>query len=259
MLQRKVEDLQRFIKSSENALVALSGGIDSILLSFLTHRILKESAVSMTVLSEFFIKSEKSVVDRFIAEFGITHRFLRISVLNDERVVSNPLNRCYYCKRSVFEELLSKARECGISAVFDGTNTDDLREDRPGIRALNELGVLSPFAEVGIRKRDICELARTNGLEQYIRPSNTCLATRVTSLTRIDERVLNMIEKAEEFMHNNGFEIVRVRYHERNTARIEVPKKDLSKAFNSLLHPKILSRFKHIGFERVSIDLAGYK
>jgi uncharacterized protein len=255
----KLETLNRYIKSRGSALVALSGGIDSTLLSLLTHRVLGGNAHAITVVSEFYIKSERSFVERFVDEFAVTHSFLRVSVMGDKEIQSNPGKRCYYCKRLIFRDLVKEAHEREISVVFDGTNIDDLDEDRPGISALHELGVVSPYVEANIGKQDILQYATALGLKRYIHPSNTCLATRIPAFTPIREEVLNMVEKAEHYLHTNGFEVVRVRYHEPNTARIEVLEKHIGRLLTEPLNVKLIAYMKELGFTKVSVDMEGYK
>ena len=255
----KIQTLTRYIQSQGSALVALSGGIDSTLLSLLAHRVLGNNAHSVTVRSEFFIRSETSYIDRFVGEFHVSHSFLKVSVLGDERILSNPENRCYHCKHLIFENLLRESRRRGCAAVFDGTNVDDLGEDRPGRQALYELGIVSPYIEAGIDKQDILRFAASLGLESYIHPSNTCLATRIPAHTPLRVEVLKMVEEAESFMHSRGFEVVRVRYHEPYSARIEVIEEDLPRLLSTSLRAELISRFKNLGFMRMSIDMEGYR
>ena len=151
----KLHAATQYMQSQGSVLVALSGGIDSTLLSLLAHRVLGNNAHALTVLSEFYIRSESSYIDRFVSEFHVSHSFLRISVLTDERILSNPENRCYHCKYLIFKNLVREAHERGFKAVFDGSNVDDLYEDRPGLQALHELGIASPYIEAGIGKQDI--------------------------------------------------------------------------------------------------------
>jgi uncharacterized protein len=254
-----LEKLTTSIESKGSALVALSGGIDSTLLSYLSHRALGKRARSCTVISEFFITDERRYIDVFVERFEISHSYIELRVLEDELVVSNPQKRCYYCKKAIFEMLLQKARREGFSAVFDGTNLDDLDEDRPGIKALHELGVVSPFIETGVGKEEILRWARSLGLEHFIRPSNTCLATRVSPSLRINEEILEMIEKAERYLHRLGFSVVRVRYHEGGTARIEVASEELHRLLDTSLHRDMVQYLKRVGFRRVAVDLEGYK
>ena len=163
--EAKLQVLTDYIESRRSALVALSGGIDSMLLSLLAHRVLGSNAHAATVVTEFFIQREASFIERFVDEFHVSHSFLEIGVLENEHILSNPENRCYHCKRLICENLLRKAHEKGLAVVFDGTNVDDLGEDRPGIRALHELGVVSPYLEAGVGKQEILRYAASCGLK----------------------------------------------------------------------------------------------
>jgi uncharacterized protein len=254
-----LEQLTACIKSTASALVALSGGIDSILLSYLAHRTLGRGALSCTVVSEFFIAEERRYIDQFVEKYQISHSYLEVRIIEDERIVSNPSNRCYHCKKIIFETLLRKAQEEGFAAVFDGTNFDDLSDYRPGIRALRELGIVSPFVETGMGKKEILRCARSLGLDNFIRPSNTCLATRIASSVRISEEALAMVEKAESHLHHLGFSVVRVRYHEGGAARIEVLPEELHRLLDTSVHSGIIQHFKEIGFSRVAVDMEGYR
>jgi uncharacterized protein len=257
--ESKFQILTQYIQSRKSVLVALSGGIDSMLLSLLAHRALGSNAHAVTVMSEFFIKREASFVERFIDEFHISHSFLKVSVLENERILVNPENRCYLCKRFIFEKLLGVACEKGLSVVFDGTNVDDLDEDRPGIRALHELGIVSPYVEAGIDKQDILRYASSCGLKSYIRPSNTCLATRIPAFVPLREEVLQMVDEAESFMHDHGFDMVRVRYHEPYVARIEVNNKSLFRLLQPAFKLELTAHFKSLGFNKISIDMEGIR
>lgn len=255
----KLQILTDYIESRKSALVALSGGIDSMLLSLLAHRVLGSNAHAVTVISEIFIKREASFVERFVDEFHVPHSFLKVSVLENERIRVNPENRCYLCKRFIFENLIIEARGKDLDVVFDGTNVDDLGEDRPGIRALHELGIVSPFVEAGITKQDIHRYAASCGLKNYIRPSNTCLATRIPASVPLRDEVLKMVEEAESFMYDHGFDVMRVRYHEPGLARIEVAKDYLLRLLQPAFKMELTEHFKSLGFKRISIDMEGIR
>jgi len=255
----KFRILTQYIQSRKSVLVAFSGGIDSMLLSLLAHRVHGSNAHAVTVISEFFIKREISFVERFVDEFHVSHSFLEVSLLENERIFVNPENRCYLCKRRICENLLIEARAKGFDVVFDGTNVDDLSEDRPGIRALHELGIVSPYVEAGIDKQDILRYAESCGLKSYIHPSNTCLATRIPAHVPLHEEVLKMVEEAESFMHDHGFDVVRVRYHEPCLARIEVMDASLPRLLQPALKMELIAHFKSLGFKGISIDMEGIR
>jgi len=255
--EKRYELLDKRISSYESALIALSGGTDSTLLSFLAQRLIPKS-ISATAVSPFFPERERRAVEDFTERCGIDHRFVRAD-LPDEIMLANRLDRCYLCKKRMFERLTGEARGIGISNVLDGTTASDLSEDRPGLRALKELGVISPFAEAGITGRDVVILMERSGLKRFIRPSNTCLATRIPSETAITTGILRMIERAEEKLYSHGFHIVRVRYREPGHARIEVGRDEVRKLEDASLRVVIIADLRTMGFRDVSFDAYGYK
>lgn len=258
-MSEKEKKLELYLKTLNSALVAFSGGTDSMLLSYIAQSLLGQKSFSVTVVSEFFIPSEKSFIDSFVKQQRIRHEYHHVSVLDYREIRKNPRNRCYLCKQMIFRSLDEYARQRGFSALCDGTNADDLLEDRPGLRALEELHVVSPYVEAGLGKKDIQELARARGLEKYIRPSNTCLATRISEHSHITEEKLRMVADAEEFMKKLGFSVVRVRFHEPSTARIEVPSDSIGALWRGDVLTRLRDAFRQIGFQRTAIDIEGYR
>jgi len=258
-MSEKGKKLEDFLKTLDSAVVALSGGTDSMLLSFIAQSLLGQRTFSVTVESEFFIPAERPFIESFVKQQHIRHEYLRVSVLGHGEIRKNPTNRCYLCKRMIFQALAEYAQKRGFSALCDGTNTDDLLEDRPGLRALEELRVFSPYVEAGMGKKDILELTRERGLQKYIRPSNTCLATRISEHEPITEEKLRMVADAEEFMKKLGFPVVRVRFHEPRTARIEVPSDSIDALWRGDILTRLRDAFSQIGFQRTAIDVEGYR
>jgi len=257
-LLKKLDTLRDLIRKEGKAVVALSGGTDSSLLCFMVHKILGKKAHAVTACSEFLIHDERRIVGKIVKRYGIPHTFLSFSLLGNDEVRKNPPDRCYHCKKAIFNQLRRYAGEHGFTVVFDGTNTDDREEERPGILALRELNIRSPFVEAGLGKAEIIEIALSEGLEELIRPSNSCLATRISVHTPITEGVLRMVEKAEEYIRGMGFPVVRVRFHNPNTARIELPRSEIPKLFSLDLSSCISRVLKEIGFKRISVDIDGY-
>lgn len=258
-LLKKVKFLKDYIISHSPAVIALSGGTDSLVLTYCAHSLNQDNVYAVTVESEFFISEEKNTVLEFIKAYGIRHRFIKVSILNEKSIISNPRNRCYFCKNVVFQTISAFASKQGISHIYDGTNIDDLGEDRPGLKALEELGVLSPYVATEISKSEIYGIAKLYGIDKFIRPSNTCLATRVSTGIEITGDILNMISRAESFLHSIGFRVVRVRYHDPLTARIEFGNEDIRSLLHQELLSKIIPTLKSIGFKRIAVDLEGYK
>lgn len=254
-LYEKKKHLVDILRSMKKFILAFSGGVDSSLLL----KIASEEE-SCTVVPVMFSSQIISAHDKKFAEFisrkiGFQLQYVNIDHLNDEQFVNNTPQRCYYCKQMVFKAMLEIAKKEGIEHVIDGTNADDLRENRPGLRALRELGIRSPLAEAGLTKSDILDLAKELDLNMAIRPSNTCLATRIPFYNQITEKKLKMVEAAESFLHEMGIGLSRVRHHG-TIARIEVLPHDMEKLLEE--RERVVNRFLDIGFVYVTLDLGGY-
>jgi uncharacterized protein len=167
--------------------------------------------------------------------------------------------RCYYCRTELGQHLAEEARRTGTLLVVDGTNIDDLKDYRPGIRALHEKGVRSPMIELGIGKVEIREIAKSFGLSVYDKPSNACLASRIPTGSEVTFEKLQRIENAEIIV-KTIFSVrqVRVRDHG-DLARIEVGRDELHKMFDVDKLALLDKRLKELAFKFVSVDVAGYK
>ncbi|MGL4370954.1 MAG: ATP-dependent sacrificial sulfur transferase LarE, partial [Spirochaetota bacterium] len=182
---------------------------------------------------------------------------LPVDVIADE-VLNNTSERCYLCKKMIFEKIIACAAEKGITSVIDGSVSDDESDFRPGKRALSELHVHSPLAQCGIGKDDMESIARSIPLRWTRRESNSCLATRVPTGSRIDLQQLPMIDEAEEYLKRRGLRTVRVRCHD-GSARIEVSPEERTIFFNGVFMDECSREFSQIGFKYSSLDLAGYR
>jgi uncharacterized protein len=271
-IAKKLASLRSLIQREPGVFIALSGGTDSTLLCFIAHSILGAKVHAVTARSEFLDPEETDAIERFVDLYGIRHSYLTLSLLENETVRKNPQDRCFHCKSAIFQQVKKFASEHGFQVIpdsekdtyhrkihiFDGTNTDDLLEVRPGIRALWELGIRSPFVEVGMGKADIIQSARDLGLGEFIRPSNSCLATRIGENIPITEKILSMVQKAEEYLRGMGFTMVRVRYHEPGIARIEIPSSEILNILEGERARTVSRTLRQIGFNRVSVDIDGY-
>ena len=172
--------------------------------------------------------------------------------------IENGPKRCYYCKKVVFSKVKEIAKENNIKYVVDGTNLDDLGDYRPGLKAIEELNVVSPLKECGFTKNDIRALSKEMNLNTFNKPAFACLATRIPCGTKITNEKLRMIEKSEEYLVELGFNQFRVRLHE-DIARIEVGKEEIHKFFSNDLLDKTNNKLKEFGFKYVTLDMGGYK
>jgi len=257
-LDAKLAEIRSLMKAAGSAAVAFSGGVDSALVARVAREELGEKSVAVTVDSPLYPASDLAQARRVAREIGIEHVVVRWDAMGDEAFVSNPVDRCYLCKRHELAEVGRVARERGLHTVMDGSNSDDSRDYRPGLRAKKELGVRSPLAEAGITKADARGLSRKLKMSTHERDSAPCLATRIPYGDRITEGRLKMIEKAEELLRTKGFRDVRVRAHG-GIARIEVSPKDLERLAVPRVRSALVKRLRALGFDYVTLDLEGYR
>ncbi len=237
--------------------VAFSGGVDSTLLLAIAGRVLGEGAVGVTAVSPVLPARELARAEALAGALRVEHLLVETAELESEDFASNPPDRCYHCKKTKFGALAELARERGASVV-DGTNRDDLGGAyRPGLRALGELSVVSPLAEAGLDKAAVRRLTRALGLEDWERPSYTCLATRVPYGLRLASGLLRRIEQSEDSLHELGLSELRVRVADSHSARIEVAAGDFPLVMQH--REWIVARLRELGFTYTALDLAGYR
>ncbi|MBC7327292.1 ATP-dependent sacrificial sulfur transferase LarE [bacterium] len=256
MVDSAKSKLEQIIRDMEKVMVAFSGGVDSsTLLAMAIKTLGKENVVAGTIKSLLLPKDEFEEAKELCAELGAEQVIIEVDI---SPLLDNPPERCYICKRLTHSRLWEKAREKGINFLIDGTNADDYTDYRPGLRAKEELGVRSPFAEVGMGKREVRELAKELGLIIWNKPSSPCLATRIPFGERLTREKLGMIEEGEKFIKSLGVKDVRVRCHsDGELARIEVPKEEMDKVWEK--REEIAREFSRIGFRFVTVDLEGYR
>ena len=224
MSNEPAEALSAFFSSHPDVVVAYSGGIDSTYLLYVAGRYAR-SVRAVYVRTAFQPAFEQADAEEFCSAQGVALDVLSLDVFAHEAVISNPSNRCYHCKRVIFGAILEHARALGVDTVLDGTNADDDEGDRPGMRALRELGVLSPLRTCGLTKERIREAAREAGISFWDKPAYACLATRVPAGERITPEALRATEAAECFLMEMGFRDIRVR-RVGEGAKIQILSKD---------------------------------
>jgi uncharacterized protein len=255
-LAAKYRALQEYIRSLESAVVAFSGGIDSSLVAFVAHRELGPKALAVTSGSESLKQDDLILCQRLARQWGMSHRIIHTQEIENEHYRANPVNRCYYCKTTLYVRLEAIAKEVGFKAILNGTNIDDLGDHRPGLTAAREHRVHSPLLVCEFGKNDIRKLSRFLGLENSEKPQAACLSSRVPYGTPISIRVLSQIEKAENLLGVLGFHQYRVRHHD-TIARIEVMPEEFPKVIE--LNRIIEERFKEYGYQYVALDLGGFR
>lgn len=256
---RKLNALEQRLRALESVVVAFSGGVDSAVLLKVAVRTLGSSRVlAVTGRSPSVPRAELNSVAALAAELGAAHEFLDTAEFADPRYVSNPSERCYYCKTELYSRLVPLAAARGYRAVVGGTNRDDLGDFRPGLQAANEQHVLAPLAEVGITKAEVREIGAALGVPIHAKPASPCLSSRIPYGEPVTPEKLQRIDAAETYLRELGFAECRVRHHAQ-LARIEVPATDLARFANAELRARVDARLRELGFQYVALDLRGFR
>jgi uncharacterized protein len=255
-IDEKYEDLLALVTELGSAAVAFSGGVDSSFLCHAAFAALGQKAIAVTVVSPMLPKSEIDCASALARKVGIEHLFIEESEI-DEEVAANPKERCYYCKKLEFGHILDAAAKRGIRVVLDGSNFDDLSDYRPGLKALAELGIVSPLREAALTKAEIRELSRRFDLPTWDKPAFACLASRIPYGEPIDKTKLSRVEKAEDTLRSFGFRQFRVRSHG-DIARIEVAPEERRRFFDEAILDNISHSLKSFGFLYAAFELEGY-
>ena len=241
-----------------SVVVALSGGIDSAYLAWAAHRVLGQSALSVTAISESYSAFDREHVEAFLRATAARHEFIETHEMENPAYRVNDGNRCYFCKDELFTALDALASARGIAAVAYGINADDGSDFRPGQRAAVEHRVLTPLLDVRLRKPEIRFLAQQAGLPMWDRPASACLSSRLPNGTEVTPERLALIERGEAAMRKLGFRQFRVRLHDK-LARVEVAPDELRRALTPEMAGAISAALKAAGFTYVALDLEGYR
>lgn len=255
---RKLTQLKERISSLGSLAIAFSSGVDSTFLLKAAHEALGEHALAITAKSSSFPKRELEESISFCKEENIRQIIFTSRELDVKGFRQNPPNRCYLCKKAFLEKVKEIAASHGITHVAEGSNVDDEGDYRPGMKAVAELGILSPLREVGLTKQEIRSLSKEMGLPTWEKPSFACLSSRFPYGEEITEKKLAMVEQAEQLLLELGFAQFRVRIHGA-MARVEVLPEDFPKLIQAGTREKITGRFREIGFVYTAVDLEGYR
>lgn len=254
----KFEKLKNLLGEMGKVLVAFSGGVDSSFLLKVAIDVLGENVLAVIASSETYPEKERDEAVKLAKRLNVRYEVIQTKELENPDFAHNPPERCYFCKMELFSKLKDIAESEGIPHVLDGSNFEDTSDFRPGAKAAEELGVLSPLKEVGLVKQEIRQLSKYVDLPTWNKPSMACLSSRFPYFTEIEPESLKQVAQAEEFLKGLGFNQVRVRHHGQ-IARIEIEPQEFSKIVEKATKEKIINAFKKFGFIYIALDLAGFR
>ena len=254
----KYEKLRKYLSDLKKVAIAFSSGVDSTFLLKVAKDVLKEKVIAITVESSLIPQGEIDSAANFCRENNIMHYEINFDINDIKGFCDNTEMRCYICKKNMLTKVKEFAKTKGIEHILEGSNYDDTKDYRPGMRAVKELGVLSPLQYVELTKSEIRSLSKMLNLNTFNKPSFACLASRIPYREEITNKKLIMIEKAEQYLRGLGFSQYRVRIQDR-LARIEVLPDEFSRLIEDNIREKIINKFYEYGFLYVSMDLEGYR
>lgn len=258
LLTGKLDRLRRIVTDMQSVLVAFSGGIDSTLVLKIAHDELGPKAVGITAVSPTYPAAELESAARAAKEIGAQHEVVSTDQLAIPAFVQNDAARCFHCKTDLYRLMEGLRAARSMQWILDGTNMDDLSDDRPGIRAAREWHVRSPLVEAELTKADVRAAAHSLSLSTWDKPAAACLSSRIPRGVPITVEKLHRIEEAEAILQAEGFRQVRVRDHG-DIARIEVSAEEFARLEEPALRSSISARLRRTGFRFICVDLEGYR
>jgi uncharacterized protein len=258
-LMAKRERLLDILRAMDRVAVAFSGGIDSTVVAKAAHLALGDRAVTVTADSPSVPRAELDEARRLAEQIGIAHRIVSTEEFADPDYVRNDGTRCYFCKDELYARIEGLLPELGAQVIVSGANLDDRGDYRPGLTAAAEHKVRHPLQEAGFTKADVRALARAWQLPTWDKPASPCLSSRLAPGVEVTLERTGRVEQAEAYLRSLGYREFRVRLHEGELARIEVPSALLARLADPAMRDELVARLKALGFKFVTLDLEGFR
>ena len=259
-IEIKRNRLLQILSGYDRVAVAFSAGVDSTIVAMAAQLACGERAVAVTAVSPSLAAGEKEEAERLAKRIGIRHIIVSTNEFSDSNYLSNPVNRCYFCKSELYSRLVALAPTLGVDVLVNGANLDDRGDYRPGMKAANEYMVRSPLIEAEFTKADVRELAQLWDLPVWDKPATPCLSSRIAYGVEVTPERVRRIDEAERFLKQllDILEL-RVRCEANDLARVEVPIESLDKIVAPILREQVRTRLHELGFRYVTIDLDGFR
>ncbi len=257
-LAQKINNLEVRLERMGPTLLAFSGGVDSSFLLAVASRVLLNDVIALMTVSPSTPPHDERQAIELAKRLNVKLMLIRHNELDILEYAENPINRCYFCKSSLYEICQREAKRLALVSIADGINLDDLTDYRPGLQSAKEYNVDHPLVEAGLTKADIRQASRLLGLPTWDKPASPCLSSRIPYGTHITATMLSHIAQAEAFLYTLGITQVRVRYNGK-TARIEISREALNKVAAQDTLQTIGTKLKSLGISLVTLDLEGYK
>jgi pyridinium-3,5-biscarboxylic acid mononucleotide sulfurtransferase len=255
----KRERLLEILRSFRSVAVAFSGGVDSTVVANAAHLALGDRAIAVTADSPSVPRAELEDARRLAEQIGIRHRIVSTEEFGDPDYIRNDGTRCYYCKSELYGRIETLLPELGVAVICSGANLDDRGDYRPGLKAAAEHAVRHPLQEAGCTKADVRALARAWDLPAWEKPASPCLSSRLAPGVHVTAERTGRVEAAEAYLKTLGYRECRVRLHEGELARIEVPAAELERLADPALREGLVRRLKELGFRYITLDLEGFR